>query len=150
MRCDLFQVSWSREGLSVTKTALHAALVGALVVAGSVPVRADPPAGLDVPAALKAGTQCREVLGSPRCEYRIGRLFLLMTTIGPGRTTVSVLGADDQAGYVVRWTPGKSCVSVEPGEELRKSMQGSPVLAYVSTTNGQVFRARGECERSSR
>ncbi len=134
--------------LGVRKTAMHAVLVGVIVVVGSMPVRADTPAGLDVPTALKAGTQCREVLGSPRCEYRIGRLHLLMTTIGPGRTTVSVLGADDQAGYVVRWTAGKSCVSVEPGEGLRKATKGTPVLAYVSTTNGQVFRARGECERS--
>jgi hypothetical protein len=106
---------------------------------------ADKPATYDM---VVAGKECKPgPKGTTTCRYRVGEsLDFIIEGIGSPDASIMFLKSDFDGDFYASYSPKYECVIVKRGLEKQRSKRRSPLVAYVSPKNGDVFNDRYKCK----
>lgn len=95
-----------------------------------------------------AGKECKPGAGGTTlCRYRVGEsLDFIIDGIGSPDTTILYLKSDFDGDFYASYSLKYECVAVKRGLEKKRSVRRSPLVAYVSPKNGEVFHDRYKCK----
>lgn len=97
---------------------------------------------------VAAGKECKAGPGqTTSCRYRVGEsLDFIINGIGSPDTSIMFLKSDFDGDYYASYSLKYTCIVVKGGLDKKRSAKRSPLVAYVSPKNGEVFNDRYKCK----
>jgi hypothetical protein len=95
-----------------------------------------------------AGKECKPAPGgTTSCRYRVGEsLDFMIDGVGSPDASIMFLKSDFDGDFYASYSLKYECIVVKRGLEKKRSVRRSPLVAYVSPKNGEVFHDRYKCK----